>query len=449
MSEVLIIKREINGVRLMANKNSDRQKPRSRSQLNPKKNPKKNPKLKQFSQWLERRFATPEFIGGMYAALALFFFLAATNTLAGWLYVISGVSFALLIVGAVMPKRLLGELVVVRSPIDPVSVGDDIWIDLTIQNSGRTEKRLLEMRDLLPDGLSPILQQESVIEVIPPLQEYRWNYEAKTAKRGVFLFRSTEIATSSPLGLFRSRRDCPAGQKAIVYPTVLPLDSCPLIEQLGADTNPRQYSDQNNYNNATEGLTKTLRPYRWGDPTRLIHWRTSAKFGELRVRELEVTIGGQEVAIALDSSKGWTSAAFEEAVVAAASLYFYAQKSQLSVRLWTEETGVIVGDRAVLETLAAIQIGDRAVSETQVLKDLPDIPVVWLTHSPDHLAYLPLGSRWVLWQSVANMPKVNEPNQRSLGLVIEPISHDDANLNELNPEQNAYSSLRSQLQSYF
>lgn len=433
----------------MANKNSDRQKPRSRSQLNPKKNPKKNPKLKQFSQWLERRFATPEFIGGMYAALALFFFLAATNTLAGWLYVISGVSFALLIVGAVMPKRLLGELVVVRSPIDPVSVGDDIWIDLTIQNSGRTEKRLLEVRDLLPEGLSPILQQESVIEVIPPLQEHRWNYEAKTAKRGVFLFRSTEVATSSPLGLFRSRRDCPAGQKAIVYPTVLPLDRCPLIEQLGADTNPRQYSDQNNYNNATEGLTKTLRPYRWGDPTRLIHWRTSAKFGELRVRELEVTIGGQEVAIALDSSRGWTSAAFEEAVVAAASLYFYAQKSQLSVRLWTEETGVIVGDRAVLETLAAIQIGDRAVSETQVLKDLPDIPVVWLTHSPDHLAYLPLGSRWVLWQSVANTPKVNEPNQRSLGLVIEPISHDEANLNELNPEQNAYNSLRSQLQSYF
>jgi uncharacterized protein (DUF58 family) len=436
----------------MANKTSDRQGQRPRSQKDPKRNfkksPKKNSKLKNFSQWLEKRFATPEFIGGMYAALALFFFLAATNTLSGWLYVISGVSFALLIVGAVMPKRLLGELVVVRSPIDPVSVGDDIWIDLTIQNSGRTEKRLLELRDLLPEGLSPILQQEAIIEIIPPLQEYRWNYEAKTAKRGVFLFRSTEIATSSPLGLFRSRRDCPAGQKAIVYPTVLPLDRCPLIEQLGADTNPRQYSEQNNYNNATEGLTKTLRPYRWGDPTRLIHWRTSAKFGELRVRELEVTIGGQEVAIALDSSQGWTSAAFEEAVVAAASLYFYAQKAQLSVRLWTMEKGVMVGDRPVLETLAAIQISDRAVSETEVLKDLPDIPVVWLTHSADNVAYLPLGSRWVLWQSMASKgnPKGNAPNQRSLGIVIEPIVSDEANLDDL--DQDAYRSLQSQLQSY-
>jgi len=248
----------------------------------------------------------------------------------GWLYVISGVSSALLIVGAVMPKRLLAEIVVVRLPIDPVSVSDDLWVDLIIQNRGRTEKRLLEVRDILPNNLSLIVQQEVVVEVIAPLQEYRWRYEAKTTKRGVFLFRSTEIATSSPLGLFRSRRACPSVQKAIVYPNVIPLERCPLVDQLGNDTSPRQYSDEHNYTNATEGLTKTLRPYRWGDPTRLIHWRTSAKFGELRVRELEVTIGGQEVAIALDTSTGWQPEAFEEAVVAAASLYFYAQKSKLS-----------------------------------------------------------------------------------------------------------------------
>lgn len=361
--------------------------------------------------------------------------MAATNTLAGWLYVISGVSSALLIVGAVMPKRLLAEIVVVRLPIDPVSVSDDLWVDLIIQNRGRTEKRLLEVRDILPNNLSLIVQQEVVVEVIAPLQEYRWRYEAKTTKRGVFLFRSTEIATSSPLGLFRSRRACPSVQKAIVYPNVIPLERCPLVDQLGNDTSPRQYSDEHNYTNATEGLTKTLRPYRWGDPTRLIHWRTSAKFGELRVRELEVTIGGQEVAIALDTSTGWQPEAFEEAVVAAASLYFYAQKSKLSVRLWTSDTGLVQSDRGVLETLAAANISDVA-TQVDILKDIPDLPVVWLSHRNDSVAYLPHGSRWVLWQ---NSAKVTVPNQRSLGLTIEAIS---------DPEDGSYKSLRSQLQSY-
>ncbi len=412
----------------MSNSSSARKQRRSQ--------PKKISKLKRFFKWLESRFATPEFIGGMYTALTLFFFMAATNTLSGWLYVISGVSLALLIVGAVMPKRLLAEMVVARSQIDPVSVGDDLWVDLVIQNTGRTEKRLLEVRDILPDSLSNILQQEVVIELIAPLQEYHWTYEAKTTKRGVFLFRSTEIATSSPLGLFRSRRACPSGQKAIVYPTVLPLDRCPLVDQLGTDTSPRQYSDEHNYSSATEGLTKTLRPYRWGDPTRLIHWRTSAKFGELRVRELEVTIGGQEVAIALDNSAGWEPQAFEEAVVAAASLYFYAQKSKLSVRLWTNDTGIVQSDRAVLETLAAVNIAE---SPADILKDLPDIPVVWLSHRQDSISYLPSGSRWVLWQSSGQSSKASVPNLRSQGLTIAEI---------LDVEDLGYGALRSQLQEY-
>ena len=407
---------------------SDR--PQNNSKPNPQ--PKRISKRKRFLRWLERRSATPEFIGGMFAALTVFFFMAATNTLSGWLYVISGVSFALLIVGAVMPRRLLAEMVVVRSQLDPVSVGDDLWIDLTIQNIGGTEKRLLEVCDILPEHLSKIGQQEIVIELIAPHQQYRWTYEAKTTKRGVFMFQSTEIATASPLGLFRSRRACPSTQKAIVYPTVLTLDRCPLVDQLGRDQSPRQHSDEHNYSNATEGLTKTLRPYRWGDPTRLIHWRSSAKFGELRVRELEVTIGGQEVAIALDTSSGWQSQAFEEAVVAAASLYFYAQRSNLSVRLWTSATGIVQGDRPVLETLAAANIS----TNLQVPDDLPDLPIIWLSHRGDRLTDLPSGSRWVLWQSFANQTIAN---QRSLGLTIETISE---------PNDLSYQTLRSQLQGF-
>jgi len=42
------------------------------------------------------------------------------------------------------------------------------------------------------------------------------------------------------------------------------------------------------YQRASQGLTRNLRQYRQGDSTRLIHWKTSARLGELQIRELEV-----------------------------------------------------------------------------------------------------------------------------------------------------------------
>jgi hypothetical protein len=39
-------------------------------------------------------------------------------------------------------------------------------------------------------------------------------------------------------------------------------------------------------------------------------------------------------------------------VIAAASLYFYAQRQQMQVQLWTAATDLVKGETMVLETLA-------------------------------------------------------------------------------------------------
>jgi uncharacterized protein (DUF58 family) len=416
-------------------------KPSKRSRRSQTKKTRKPNLWQRFFNWLEWRFSTPEFAGGMLIAIAGFFFAAASNTLAGWLYVISGVSFALLLIGAVMPARLLRELEVERSQIEAVSAGDQISVQLIFRNPTKTDKLLLEVRDVLPEGMSNILRQEVVIEQIPTGQKYYWSYDVPSSRRGVFQFAEVEVATASPFGLFRSRRSRPSPQKAIVYPTVLPLNQCPLIDQIGRDTSPRQYSPDHTHNNSTEGLTKTLRPYRWGDPTRLIHWRTSARFGELRVRELEVTIGGQEVVIALDTSSGWQTEAFEQAVVAAVSLYFYAQKVNLNVKLWTSTTDLIQGDRLVLETLAAIAIAEPSPKNPPSdILDLPDLPVVWLTHQSDRIADLPMGSRWLSWGGQSNSP-FHSSSGEALGMVID--SHEI----DVSETDTIYRALQLQLQS--
>jgi uncharacterized protein (DUF58 family) len=163
---------------------------------------------------------------------------------------------------------------------------------------------------------------------------------------------------------------------------------------MGQENSAQLYSQEHRFQLATEGLTRSLRPYRMGDPTRLIHWRTSARYGELRVRELEVVRGGQEIIIALDSAATWQPDDFEQAVIAAASLYFYAYRQQMNVKLWTAFTGLLQGENVVLKALAATEAGEEASASPSHSK-----PIIWLSQNPQSISSLPTGSRWVLWPS--------------------------------------------------
>ncbi len=349
--------------------------------------------MRQLFYWLEWHWAVPEFAGGLLLALAVFLFGAATNTLSGWLYVISGISIALLIVGAVFPARLIQELRV--EPLEPpaVSAGEDLYVDIVIKNQGKTSKNLLELRHTLPEGLSPIAVQEVVVPSLRGKGSFVWSYHVPTKRRGIYALAPVEVATASPLGLFRSRRyGGKATAKVVVYPKVLPLSQCPLIDQMGHDRQQRYYSPRHSQQNATEGLTRTLRPYQWGDPMRMIHWRTSARFGNLQVRELETTIGGQELLIAVDLSPNWRAEHFEQAMLVSATLYFYALRANLQVSLWSEATGRISGDHLVLEALAGLQIAKHP----SVLPSTTSAMLL-LTSRHDLLRQLQEGDRFIFW----------------------------------------------------
>ncbi|NJS10869.1 MAG: DUF58 domain-containing protein [Microcoleus sp. CSU_2_2] len=340
------------------------------------------------ADWLETRAVTPAYAGWLLVGLTVFFFGSATNTMAGWLYALSGATLALLGIAAVLPARSLRSLEVRRRPIEPVSAGDQITVELEIENRANQPKTLLQVADILPFVLGePVVRP---IEMIKPHSIYRDTYYLRVSRRGVYRWLEVQLRTGAPLGLFWCRRSRPVKAVAVVYPQVLPLSTCPLIDRIGQESSP-QFYDRSRSQNATEGLTRTLRPYRHGDPTRLIHWRTSARYGELRVRELEVAAGGQEIVIALDSAVAWQPEEFERAVTVAASLYFYASKRLLNVKLWTAGSGLVSGNRVVLETLAAVNAGEDTV------ENLPKLPIIWLTQNSASLSTLPQGSRWILW----------------------------------------------------
>lgn len=362
--------------------------------------------IQRLNGWLETRWVTPAYAGWVLMGLIFFFLLAAANTMAGWLYVLSGMGLALLAIAALVPPRILQGIAVERQSIYPVHAGDTLPLGLTLRNLTPTEKSLLQVQDQPPPGLGTTVATAMADSVAPPLETGQsktittlpasgtqtWNYAVETQRRGIYHWQWVYLRTATPFGLFWCRRRRRATARAIVYPVVLNLAQCPLIDQVG------QASQQSLANQPShEGTTRSLRPYRWGDSMRLVHWRTSARHNELRVRNLEGMAGGQPLVIGLDSSAAWDTDQFEQAVIAAATLYRYAER-QTAVQLWTPSIGLCQGEQAVLETLAQIQ------AQAPGGHVPPQQPTIWLSPNPERFATLPPHSHLILWSQPDTSP---------------------------------------------
>lgn len=337
--------------------------------------------------WLESRWIAPAYVGWVLMGLTVFFFAAATNTLAGWLYVMSGVLLALLVIAALLPPRNLSGLQIRRRALRPVSVGETLLVELLVENQSPRPKTLLQLQDHLPEVFAS--QPQTAIASLGPGATHRWAYEVIAPKRGIYHWQQVDMRTAAPLGLFWCRRHHQAKAVAIIYPQILPLRRCPILDSLGADTN-RLWHQELSPRPANEGLTRALRPYRWGDPIRLIHWRTSARYNDLRVRELEQITSGHHITVALNTADLWTETAFEQAVIAAASLFVYGSQQNYSVALWTPATGSESQRLAALSTLAAIQSGAAPTAH------LPAGALLWLTMAQVP-ARLGAGSHVISW----------------------------------------------------
>ncbi len=359
------------------------------------------------TNWLETNWVAPAYAGWLLTIFTICFFGAATNTMAGWLYVLSGVGVALLGVAAILPFRSLQSLTVKRMSIAPVTAGAELELTITIHNPTPQVQSLFQVQDLTP--FSHTKPPLTAVETIPAQGEYRWVYRQPTQQRGVYQWDRIVLRSGAPIGLFWCRRYRQAPATAYVYPQILSLAQCPLIEGMGARDRRTAQSDSRQLESATEGITRSLRPYRYGDPFRSIHWRTSARYGEFQVRELEIDRGGEDLVIYLDSGATWEPADFERAVIAACSLYFYAHHSpKFNVKFSTAGTGLISNERQVLETLAAVQPNEL------VRHQAPLTSYLCLTSDRDRLSSLPDGSRWLLWHPTGS----SIPFPSNLGIVI-------------------------------
>lgn len=243
------------------------------------------------------------------------------------------------------------------APESPAA-GDPLWFTFVL-----TSRSLLPgVQVTLPDamgGLGGVSRVE--FDSLGPRGERRVTSGPYPARRGRHPLPRLRAAAEDPLGLVRRRRDLGGEDELVVYPKLVRLTSCVLLQdgmrEWGAKGLP------------TVGGTefRGVRPHYPGEPLNHVDWKSTAKTGTLMLREMDHP-RGDDVAVLLDRRAAAVVGTppdtnFELAVKAAGSLADFALRSGSVVRLLLQGvesrqeslSADLRGRRRLLESLADVE----------------------------------------------------------------------------------------------
>lgn len=264
-----------------------------------------------------------------------------------------------------------------RSAPERVEVGTEAHIALTFENvsSSTTPTFLAEERLGYVLGDRP----RFVVARIPPGRARTIDYTVRSHLRGRYQLGPLGVQVQDPFGLATRNAVLEGSADLVVRPPVVPLGS----------------SSQPSSGVGSEGEQAhlialygeddvTVREYRDGDDLRHIHWPSTARTGDLMVRQ-EDRPAQRRAVIVLDprpEAHGGTGAAssFEWAVAAAASVAAHLTESGYAVHLVCAETvhdgraADTMGTGEILDVLAVTtpqtNFGDEILHVTQSLCDV-------------------------------------------------------------------------------
>ena len=120
--------------------------------------------------------------------------------------------------------------------------------------------------------------------------------------RGRYAWGPVRVGSGYPFGLWERRRRAGDGGEVVVLPALGWLHRGRFVQWLrGADARADEVRRKPRRHPTAQAEFHGLRPFRPGDSPRLIHWRTSARLGELMTREYE-DAPGQDLIVVFDSA---------------------------------------------------------------------------------------------------------------------------------------------------
>jgi uncharacterized protein (DUF58 family) len=166
--------------------------------------------------------------------------------------------------------------------LDPhrVEAGRTSTVRLRLENVSRLPSGVLLMEDVLPYALGG--RPRFVLDRVEPRGSRDVTYPVSSDVRGRFVIGPLSVRLTDPFGLCELDRSFSSTNELVVTPVVSPLPAV----RLGGDWAGGGESTARSI--ATSGLDDAAtREYRHGDGLRRVHWRSSARVGELMVRREE------------------------------------------------------------------------------------------------------------------------------------------------------------------
>jgi uncharacterized protein (DUF58 family) len=236
-----------------------------------------------------------------------------------------------------------------------VPAGQPASVSIQISNISRLPTGLLLAEDTVPYSLGA--RPRFVLDRIEPGGRRTLRYVLQSDRRGKFTIGPLNIRVADTFGLIRVGSEAGLTGNLVVTPAIIPLPRTSLAGTWLGEGGTRASTA------AAAGEDDVVpRAYRDGDELRRVHWRSTARYGELMVRREEQHWRNRAV-LFLDgrasghAGRGLTSS-FEFAVEAAASIGVHLAREGIDGELITDDGAVRAPgpfEDVLLETLAMIR----------------------------------------------------------------------------------------------
>ena len=289
-------------------------------------------------------------VGLWFIILTVLVAVPAANTGNNALYLVEATMLSLLVVSGVISRQNLRRLQVDFDPPAEVYANEPFDIGFELRNRGHLWPRWLLV-------LTGTEQTKSVlVPFLPRRSAYEGSLELTATRRGILRLEHAHLASIFPLGLFRKGMRYRVDLDLLVYPEIR---SSVEFRQTGlggvGEVPARRIG--------VGPELHSLRAFRRGDDRRGIHWKQTARTGEMVYMEREAETG-ERLSIVLDNAVGELDSdtrkeMFELLVSEAATAAHYYLKRDYEVELVTRNEVVGFGRgrahrRRILEALALL-----------------------------------------------------------------------------------------------
>lgn len=213
------------------------------------------------------------------------------------------------------------------------TLGSSTEVTVQLDNVSRLPTGLLLVEDQIPYALGP--RPRFVLDRVEPRGVRQVRYQVRSDLRGRFRLGPLTLRLTDPFGMCELTRSFASQDILVVTPRVHPLPNVALGGEWAGNGESRSRSVA-----AAGEDDVATREYRHGDELRRVHWRSTARLGQLMVRREEQPWQSRATVLVDTRSRAHAgegpSSSFEWAVSAAASVSLHLIKRGYAVRLTTD-----------------------------------------------------------------------------------------------------------------